>query len=197
MEKTKLKINPEHYFKLKSGSVIKNLSDLNLALKKIDDDEFNHHVNEEKNDFANWIRHVFGNEKLADKLQKTDEREEMAEMLAEELTEEVYGKQPANSKSQVESNPEQKNEENKLMEEIKQLFTEVKLPNNNEKREQKIQQSKKQRCAEKIKEPIVQEIHAVEQQSLENKHYPIIQIASYVAFGIITGVALAIVIFTL
>jgi len=45
-------------------------------MDQISDEDFNFHVNEEKNDFANWIRDVFGNEKLASKMDTSKCRKE-------------------------------------------------------------------------------------------------------------------------
>ena len=59
-------INPEHYFILADGGVIKSLEELNIILKSIDPKIFEYHVNDSKNDFANWIRYVYKSKRLAD-----------------------------------------------------------------------------------------------------------------------------------
>lgn len=59
-------IQPEEYFRLSNGRVLKNLYELMNALKSIDEDTFKSHVNEEKNDFGNWIKHIFRDDELAD-----------------------------------------------------------------------------------------------------------------------------------
>jgi hypothetical protein len=64
--RTKHSIPPEKYFMLCSGTAIKSIEELALMLDKITDEDFSFHVNEEKNDFANWIKDVFGNKELAD-----------------------------------------------------------------------------------------------------------------------------------
>ncbi|MBU6389866.1 hypothetical protein KGQ71_05130 [Patescibacteria group bacterium] len=46
------------------------LDELSEAINLIDPDTFRRHVNEEKNDFANWVQYVFGEEELADQLRK-------------------------------------------------------------------------------------------------------------------------------
>lgn len=61
-----MKINPEHYFVLHGGRVIKDLNELVQALKTIDKKTFDYHVNDSKNDFANWIQYVFKSRKLAE-----------------------------------------------------------------------------------------------------------------------------------
>lgn len=50
--------------------VLKTLDDLSEAINLIDPETFQKHVNAEKNDFASWVQHVFGEEQLADDLRK-------------------------------------------------------------------------------------------------------------------------------
>jgi acetate kinase len=61
-----LEIKPEHYFVLQNGKVIKDLKELAQVLKGIDKKIFEYHVNDSKNDFANWIQYVFKSRKLAE-----------------------------------------------------------------------------------------------------------------------------------
>lgn len=61
----------EKCFWLCDGQILKNLKELALALKKMKKEVFNYHVTKEKNDFVNWIKDVFGEEKLAFELKKT------------------------------------------------------------------------------------------------------------------------------
>ncbi len=58
-------VHPDHVFHLKSGSTIKNLYELANELATMDEETFRHHVNEEKNDFHNWILHIIRDEHLA------------------------------------------------------------------------------------------------------------------------------------
>ncbi len=58
-------VHPDHVFHLKSGSTIKNLYELANELATMDEEVFRHHVNDEKNDFHNWILHIVRDEHLA------------------------------------------------------------------------------------------------------------------------------------
>ncbi len=58
-------VHPEHIFKLKSGSTVKNMYELANELATMDEETFTHHVNEERNDFYNWILHIIRDEHLA------------------------------------------------------------------------------------------------------------------------------------
>jgi len=55
----------EHYFYLSNGKKLKNITELMESLKDMDQDLFSSHVNEQNNDFASWIRDVFGEKELA------------------------------------------------------------------------------------------------------------------------------------
>jgi hypothetical protein len=58
------------YFVLKDGKRLKTIQELIEALRVMSDDVFYFHVNDFKNDFENWIRFVFLNNELADKIKK-------------------------------------------------------------------------------------------------------------------------------
>jgi acetate kinase len=51
---------------LQNGKVIRDLEELVQVLKGIDKKVFEYHVNDSKNDFANWIQYVFKSRKLAE-----------------------------------------------------------------------------------------------------------------------------------
>ncbi len=61
---------PEHCFWAQDGQILKNVPELRAALKKMSEETFWHHVNAEKNDFANWIGEVFCDAELAGKVRK-------------------------------------------------------------------------------------------------------------------------------
>lgn len=65
---SKKDIKPEHYFYLRDGRVLKDLIDLSECLETINNDVFYHHVNDARNDFANWIRDIFERKELADEI---------------------------------------------------------------------------------------------------------------------------------
>jgi 23S rRNA G2069 N7-methylase RlmK/C1962 C5-methylase RlmI len=67
----KLKKCPqENCFWANNGEIYKNYKELAKGLKKMNIETFDHHVNAEKNDFANWIRDVFGDAALAQEIAK-------------------------------------------------------------------------------------------------------------------------------
>jgi len=61
----------QHYFYLNNGKKLKNIAELMESLKDMDQDLFSFHVNEQHNDFASWIRDVFGEKELARRISLT------------------------------------------------------------------------------------------------------------------------------
>ena len=73
---------PEHqWFMLKNGKKLSSLTELKESLKHIDDETYFHHVNEYKNDFSSWIRQVFMDATLADKIINARSRNELISVL--------------------------------------------------------------------------------------------------------------------
>jgi len=65
------KEDPEkRYFWVKNGKVIKDLKGLAMEIRYMDDATFYHHVNHEKNDFANWIADIMDDTYLANKVRE-------------------------------------------------------------------------------------------------------------------------------
>lgn len=70
--KTKNKIlqdAPEtQYFLFCDGQPVKNVTQLAEKLEHIQEEVFNHHVTENRNDFVNWIKDVFEEIELAEEI---------------------------------------------------------------------------------------------------------------------------------
>jgi len=75
----------EKQFHFADGTSIGSIDALRDKLESISYQEFYTHVNAEKNDFANWIRHVFKDERLADDLQKVTSIVETVEIINDYL----------------------------------------------------------------------------------------------------------------
>jgi len=59
------KVADENRFYLNNGKVLSSMDDLKFELKDMDEQTFNHHVNESKNDFHNWINTTVQDTELA------------------------------------------------------------------------------------------------------------------------------------
>ncbi|MBW2980608.1 hypothetical protein KY360_04280 [Candidatus Woesearchaeota archaeon] len=76
-----------HHFIVKNGTRIKNLRELYTSLKSMDNITFNHHVNDFKNDFHNWVRDIHKDNRLASDLLAAKNRKEMVEHLKKRVEE--------------------------------------------------------------------------------------------------------------
>ena len=77
-------------FVLKDGRVLKDLVELAHSLDHMSDDVFNHHVNNSKNDFRNWIRDVFGQKELAAELEKAKTRSDLQLAVLKHIVKETF-----------------------------------------------------------------------------------------------------------
>lgn len=65
------KITQDKYFYLNNGHILKNLKELDSALKIMTDKVYFYHVTKDKNDFANWVSVVLKEDELAEELRKS------------------------------------------------------------------------------------------------------------------------------
>ena len=78
-------ISPEKYFYVCDGTVIKAVQELPDALRNMSPEAFTFHVNEQKNDFFNWIRDVFELTHLARNIKNVKRKETMAKKVFIEI----------------------------------------------------------------------------------------------------------------
>ena len=67
------------------GEILNNIYDLKAALGKMHSSAYHHHVSEEKNDFARWVRDVLGDDKLAGDLVKCEAQKEASRIVADRI----------------------------------------------------------------------------------------------------------------
>ena len=63
------------------GKVFKSLADLAIGVQRMHPDTFRSHANTQKNDFANWVRDVFGEQQLADLALNARNQKHLAQMI--------------------------------------------------------------------------------------------------------------------
>ena len=56
------------------GKAFSNIDELELGLATMSDGTFEQHVNSERNDFSNWIKHAVGDNRLANLLIGSNDR---------------------------------------------------------------------------------------------------------------------------
>jgi len=79
-------VKPEEAFWIYNGPTIRNLHELKIALETMDKLSFFHHVNEEKNDFENWIRHAIHDEELADSIRKAKNKKKALKRVSNRIS---------------------------------------------------------------------------------------------------------------
>ncbi|MBS3101699.1 hypothetical protein J4204_06240 [Candidatus Woesearchaeota archaeon] len=76
---------PEQCFWINNGPILKNIEELANALPGMAEDTFRHHVNNEKNDFSSWVRDVIGDQKLANELASSKNRDSALKKIRNRL----------------------------------------------------------------------------------------------------------------
>lgn len=67
--------SPEQSFWVNNGPVLKNLNELADFLPQMNNDIYSHHVNKDKNDFSKWVNDIIGDQKLANDLLSSKNKE--------------------------------------------------------------------------------------------------------------------------
>jgi len=78
-------IPQEKWFYFASGKKASSIEELRSVLEAMDEAEFRHYVNNEKNDFANWVEGVFKEKRLAQNMREVSEREGLLIILEDFL----------------------------------------------------------------------------------------------------------------
>ena len=74
-------VNFEQSFFVCTGDVLNNLIQLPEFLDSLGNHDFMYHVNDDKDDFANWVEFVFGEKNLANKLRKTQNQNKYVKII--------------------------------------------------------------------------------------------------------------------
>ena len=78
-------LSPEKSFWVNNGTVIRNLQELLVSLKKMSESTYRYHTNKEKNDFHNWIKDVIGDARLAVDFKKSRTKKSAIKKLSARL----------------------------------------------------------------------------------------------------------------
>jgi hypothetical protein len=77
---------PEYrFFWCNDGRVFRNMKDLSAGLASMSVNTFAYHLNEDKNDFSNWLKDSIGDEQLAEDLENPISRREAAKTVKERV----------------------------------------------------------------------------------------------------------------
>ena len=98
----------EKAFWLSNGQKIDSIKDLYRILDNINDEVFAYHVNSERNDFSTWIKGVFHEKDLAEKISKIQTKKKIKSAIGGWIYESVHKKVKLNHRP--EKKPIQKEE---------------------------------------------------------------------------------------
>ncbi len=80
-EKFKKDVNPDKILNLTNGMLVIKPSDLYAEIAAMKDADYEKHVNDKKNDFADWIKDAVGDAELAELLVQAENKEELLKYL--------------------------------------------------------------------------------------------------------------------
>ncbi len=69
-------VQPQYSFWVCDGKVLKNMQELQSALRQMSSETYSCHANNEKNDFANWVNDILSDANLAQKLRSARSKQE-------------------------------------------------------------------------------------------------------------------------
>jgi hypothetical protein len=76
---------PHHHFYANDGQILKNLAEVPAAIKLMNADTFYHHVNSERNDFANWVEDCMKAKRVGSAIRKATTRNALANIVKKHL----------------------------------------------------------------------------------------------------------------
>lgn len=82
--------HPDSVFVMVNGHKLKNIKELADVMDKIEDYVFNHHVNEDKHDFAVWLRDVFQEIDLAKELADVKDKKHIQLVLYRHISHKLW-----------------------------------------------------------------------------------------------------------
>jgi ABC-type multidrug transport system permease subunit len=85
IKKRKNELNPEQYFKLIDGRVLKSKQELLKFLESCDRDEFKEFVDHDMNKFVEWLKNTLKEKKLAKKLKNITNKKEFVNIIEEDV----------------------------------------------------------------------------------------------------------------
>ncbi|MBW2990622.1 hypothetical protein KY348_02865 [Candidatus Woesearchaeota archaeon] len=80
----------KHYFILCNGMPVRNVKELADLMDKLEEQVFNHHVRADGNDFANWVKDIFKDIELAEKMAGTKDKKHMQLVIYKHITHKLW-----------------------------------------------------------------------------------------------------------
>jgi len=91
-KKTRVRKNaPKHnYFILCNGKPVKNVKELADVMEELEDHVFKHHVRADGNDFAKWVKDIFKDIELAEKIAGIKDKKHMQLVIYKHITHKLW-----------------------------------------------------------------------------------------------------------
>lgn len=80
-------VSPRYAFRLESGRVLKNITDLEQSLRTMATSVYKKHVTNERNDFSNWVGNVYEDSVLASRLKGAKTPKKAAKLVRTRIKE--------------------------------------------------------------------------------------------------------------
>ena len=80
----------ENYFVLCNGRPVKNIKELAEVMDDIEDHVFNYHVRPEHNDFSAWVKDIFHDVELAEKIAGVNDRKQLQLVVYKHITHQLW-----------------------------------------------------------------------------------------------------------
>jgi len=74
-------VEPDKILKLVNGMLVINMASLYDEISAMKDDDYAKHINDKKNDFADWVRNAVGDAELANHIALTTDKQKILELL--------------------------------------------------------------------------------------------------------------------
>ena len=152
-------------FYFRNGEKATNVEEFYNEIRKVKAAEFDHHVSDEKNDFADWIEHI-GKKTLANKVRRQDNITQLRKLLKKELGK-GRKKKSKKKKSSTKKKPKKSSKKTKTKKTKKSKKTTKKKPKKKAKTKKK-KTSKKKKSSTKKKETATKKA-AVSAKDLETQ----------------------------
>jgi len=81
-KKQLLTVSGDSCFWVNNGPILSNLRDLHNALQSMSDEQWKHHVRQDKNDFAEWVKVVLAEKTCSESLKKCKSKSDAAKVVS-------------------------------------------------------------------------------------------------------------------
>ena len=78
-------VHEDFHFNTHDGRNLKNVTELSEYVKNLDEESFRNYVNEEKNDFYQWVKNSVKDEQLAEKIKQVKSKKDVSKEIIDKI----------------------------------------------------------------------------------------------------------------